>query len=70
VEAIRFSYMLSCAGREHYVGEHDVLVVLSRLPETFWARLRAVHFKNCALGEAETSSPGFGSGAHLHQECV
>jgi len=32
--------------RRHYVDEEDVKVVLSRLPEKLWTRLRKVHFKD------------------------
>ena len=36
--------------RRHYVDENDVRVVLSRLPEELWSRLRKVHFKDDARG--------------------
>ncbi len=36
--------------RRHYVDEDDVKVVLSRLPQELWARLRKVHFKDDARG--------------------
>ncbi len=36
--------------RRHYVNEDDVRIVLSRLPEGLWARLRKVHFKDDSRG--------------------
>lgn len=36
--------------RRHYVDGNDVRVVLSRLPEELWSRLRKVHFKDDAKG--------------------
>jgi hypothetical protein len=36
--------------RRHYLTEEDVVVVLSRLPEELWQRLREVHFNDRAIG--------------------
>jgi len=36
--------------RRHYATEEDVRIVLSRLPEELWSRLRKVHFKDDARG--------------------
>lgn len=36
--------------RRHYVNEQDVKVVLERLPEELWTRLRKVHFKDDSRG--------------------
>jgi len=47
---IRFSSSIPGAGRIHHVTEEDVCVVLSRLPQELWHRLRAVHFNDRARG--------------------
>ena len=47
---LRFVYKPTGAGRVHYLDEEDVLVLLSRLPEELWARLREVHFTDKARG--------------------
>jgi hypothetical protein len=47
---ITFSFSPTGAGRKHYLTEEDVTVLLSRLPEELWERLRAVHFNDRALG--------------------
>ena len=47
---IRFSSSLPGAGRIHHVTKEDVRVVLSRLPQELWRRLRAVHFNDQAHG--------------------
>jgi hypothetical protein len=36
--------------RRHYLTGQDVDVLLGRLPEEIWARLRAVHFNDRAVG--------------------
>jgi hypothetical protein len=41
---VKFSVATPSADRVHYVNEHDVRIVLSRLPIALWRRLRAVHF--------------------------
>ena len=47
---ITFSYSKTGAGRQHYLNEEDVRVLLSRLPEELWEKLRAVHFNDRARG--------------------
>jgi hypothetical protein len=47
---VKFSVSIPGADRIHYVNEHDVRVVLSRLPEDVRGRLRAVHFNDRARG--------------------
>jgi hypothetical protein len=47
---IKFSTTNPGGDRRHYLTEEDVMVVLSRLPEELWQRLRAVHFNDCAMG--------------------
>src|SRR5215475_7607272 len=47
---IKFSTTIPGGGRRHYLTEEDVMVVLSRLPEGTWQRLRAVHFNDQARG--------------------
>ena len=43
---IKFSYTAPGGDRKHYVFEEDVRVVLSRLPEEVYGRLRVVHFND------------------------
>ena len=47
---IRFTYSDVGCDRRHYLSEPDVLIVLSRLPEEAWHRLRAVHFNDKSWG--------------------
>ncbi len=47
---IKFSYSRTRSGRKHYLNEDDVRVLLSRLPERLWQRLREVHFNDRAWG--------------------
>ncbi len=47
---IKFSFSVTHAGRIHYLPPDDVRVLLSRLPEELWQRLRAVHFNDRSLG--------------------
>jgi hypothetical protein len=47
---IKFSTTIPGGDRRHYLTEDDVMVVLSRLPEETWRRLRAVHFNDRARG--------------------
>jgi hypothetical protein len=47
---IKFSTTIPGGDRRHYLTEEDVMVVLSRLPEETWRRLRAVHFNDRARG--------------------
>lgn len=50
--AHRITFSLSAArgDRLHYVTEHDVRIVLGRLPEEAYPRLRAVHFNDRSRG--------------------
>lgn len=47
---IKFTCHETHCDRKHYVNEEDVRVVLSRLPDETWERLRAVHFNDHGLG--------------------
>ncbi|MHB1556355.1 MAG: hypothetical protein ACYC61_02625 [Isosphaeraceae bacterium] len=47
---IAFSHHHAGCDRRHFVAEDDVRVVLGRLPEPLWARLRAIHFNDRARG--------------------
>ena len=47
---IKFSYAEPRADRKHYVFEQDVRVVLSRLPEEVYSRLRGVYFNDRGRG--------------------
>ena len=50
IDRIQFVRHGTAPHRRHYVDEEDVKVVLSRLPEEVWRRLRKVHFKDDARG--------------------
>jgi len=50
VDSIGFVSHLVAPHRRHYVDKDDVRVVLSRLPEELWGRLRNVHFNDDARG--------------------
>ncbi len=47
---ITYSYRRPGELRKHYLGEHDVEVLLARLPPELWVRLRAVHFNDRGIG--------------------
>jgi hypothetical protein len=47
---ITFSVLCPAADRAHHVREDDVRVVLSRLPQDVWHRLRGVHFNDRSWG--------------------
>ncbi len=58
---IKFTYSRTNAGRKHYLNEKDVGVLLSRLPEELWERLREVHFNDQAFGRR---CPGYATAGH------
>ena len=47
---IKFTASRTRSGRIHYLTAADVRVLLSRLPEELWQRLRAVHFNDSSRG--------------------
>ena len=47
---VKFSMSAPGGDRIHHVGENDVRVVLSRLPDELWQRLRTVYFNDRAWG--------------------
>ena len=47
---VKFSVAKPGADRLHYLNREDILVVLARLPEDCWNRLRAVHFNDQSHG--------------------
>jgi hypothetical protein len=47
---IKFSFSRTGEKRKHYLTEEDVKVLLSRLPDETWERLRAVHFNDRGRG--------------------
>jgi hypothetical protein len=57
---INFSRARPRCDREYHVDENDISVVLMRLPEELWARLRAVHFNDRSHG---ARSLGYVTGA-------
>jgi hypothetical protein len=50
MRTIHYSYSRASEIRRHYVDGNDVDVLLSRLPEEVWSRLRAVHFNDRSWG--------------------
>lgn len=58
---IKFSTTIPGCDRRHYLTEEDVTVVLSRMPEETWQRLRAVHFNDQARGNRVL---GYVTGGH------
>ena len=50
MKQVTFSYGELHGDRVYYIGEDDVKVVLSRLPENTWHRLRTVHFNDHSGG--------------------
>ena len=50
IRRIKFSFSPTHAGRIHYLTADDVRVLLGRLPEELWERLRAVHFNDQSRG--------------------
>jgi len=47
---VKFTYKEPYCDRLHHVNEEDIKVVLSRLPEEIYKRLRAVHFNDRSRG--------------------
>jgi hypothetical protein len=47
---VKFSVSPLGGDRIHYVNEEDVRVLLGRMPEATWSRLRAVHFNDRSRG--------------------
>lgn len=47
---VKFSYIQPGADRKHYICEDDVRIVLSRLPEEVYRRLRSVHLNDRSWG--------------------
>jgi hypothetical protein len=50
MQKLKFTQTAPGCDRRHYITEDEVLVVLSRLPEDTWQRLRAVHFTDQSKG--------------------
>jgi|SRR5579872_6520675 len=47
---VQFSVVPPNSNRVHYVNQCDINVVLSRIPEHVWKRLRGVHFNDESFG--------------------
>ena len=47
---IKFTFTEPYCDRKHYLNEADVRVVLERLPEDAWNKIRAVHFNDRSWG--------------------
>jgi hypothetical protein len=60
LKRIKFSYTPAKAGRIHYLNPDDVVVLLSRLPEALWQRLRAVHFNDDSVGRRRAGYVNWG----------
>ena len=50
IRRIKFTSSRTRGGRIHYLTPDDIRVLLSRLPEELWERLRAVHFNDQSRG--------------------
>ena len=50
MEEIHYTYSLTTAGRKHRVSGADIDVLLRRIPEELWSRLRVVHFNDKSFG--------------------
>ena len=50
MQKIKFTYKTPDSDRRHYIDEHDVLVLLTRLPSDTWERLKVVHFNDNSRG--------------------
>ena len=50
MKGLRFTFTHPRCDRRHYITQDDVLVVLSRMPEETWQRLRVVHFNDRSFG--------------------
>jgi hypothetical protein len=50
LKRIKFTFSPTRAGRIHYLTAEDVRILLGRLPENLWERLRAVHFNDRSRG--------------------
>jgi hypothetical protein len=48
--AVRYSWSPAREKRRHYLRADDIEVLLSRLPEAVWERLRTVHFNDRSRG--------------------
>ena len=58
---LKFTCHAPRGDRRHFVTEADVRVVLERLPESLWERLKAVHFNDKARGNRFLGYVGAGS---------
>jgi hypothetical protein len=47
---LKFTHTYPGGDRRHYLDETNISVLLNRMPEDTWQRLRAVHFNDCSLG--------------------
>jgi len=50
MQKIKFTYKTPDSDRRHYIDEHDVRVLLDRLPQETWERLKVVHFNDNSRG--------------------
>jgi len=60
MKRVRFSAVPPKGDRIHYVDQTDVEVVLSRLPQDLWGRLRGVHFNDRAFGNRRLGYANYG----------
>lgn len=47
---LKFNYTNPGSDRRHYLDESNISVLLNRMPEETWQRLRAVHFNDSSFG--------------------
>ncbi len=57
---VRFSVVPPKGDRIHYVNQADVEVVLSRMPQELWRRLRGMHFNDRAFGNRRLGYANYG----------
>ena len=66
VVRIKYSYVTPGERRKHYLCQTDIEVLLGRLPEDVYERLRAVHFNDRAWGNRRLYNPQRGRSAAWH----
>lgn len=57
---VRYSWSPAREKRRHYVSADDIEVVLSRLPQVVWERLRTVHFNDRSRGVSRSAYVNMG----------
>lgn len=50
VKNIRFTYKKPWSDRVYHITFNDIRILLSRIPQEYWSRLKAVHFNDASYG--------------------